>query len=507
MRQPRHTRRPARLQNLQVAGRQEVKVVKKKIFYVLAGTLLLAACSSSSNSPVPENPVTADIVTVGTITGFGSVYSNGIHFGTDSATIMMDGEPATLSDLKVGMVVAIHGTVNQSSGVAEASQIRFMDDAEGPITALNRVTNRFQVLGRTVLFDELTVVDGATLDTLANGNMVQVSGQWRSQERIQATHIERKANAYVNGMMMEVKGQISGLDPGTQHFNIGAQRCNYAGATLELGGATLADGMYVEVSTNSPMSNGDMVLDRIQLHDRDRDRDHTCTSDCDFELEGFVTSFTSTTEFEVDGQPVTTTASTTYVHGTVDTLAIDVRLAVDGTLDTNGVLVADRIVFRLPSLVEIEADIEAINAAEHSFTLLGISVKTDDFTLFRDHSAIGAPVFGFEDLAVGARVEVRAYLDGVDLIATRVERDDADDSVTLKALVEAIDRPSVTMLGVTVTSDQDTVFQNLATEVIDADAFFDLVLIDDLVRAEGTYDGTSILADQLFLRECESSCL
>ncbi|MCO4812997.1 MAG: hypothetical protein KC572_15460, partial [Gammaproteobacteria bacterium] len=98
-------------------------------------------------------------------------------------------------------------------------------------------------------------------------------------------------------------------------------------------------------------------------------------------------------------------------------------------------------------------------------------------------------------------------LDGNDVIVTRVERDDADDSVTLKALVEAIDRPSITMLGVTVTSDQDTVFQNLATEVIDADAFFNLVVVDDLVRAEGTYDGTSILADQLFLRNCESSCL
>jgi hypothetical protein len=180
-----------------------------------------------------------------------------------------------------------------------------MDDAEGPITAMNRVTNRFEVLGQTVLFDELTVVDGATLDTLANGNMVQVSGQWRNQERIQATHIERKANAYADGMKLEVKGQISGLDPGTQHFNIGTQLCNYAGATLQLGGAALADGMYVEVSSNSPMSNGDMVLDRIQLHDRDRDRDQTCTSDCNFELEGFVTSFTSSTEFEVDGQPVT----------------------------------------------------------------------------------------------------------------------------------------------------------------------------------------------------------
>ena len=483
--------------------------MKIRLIYVLAGALLFAACDSSdSNGPTPPDPgALTDIVTVGTITGFGSIHANGMHFGTDSATVTMDGEPATLSDLKVGMVVSIHGSVNHATGAAEASQISFMDDAEGPITAMNRVTNRFVVLGRTVLFDELTLVDGATIDTLVNGNMVQVSGHWRSQERIQATHIERKAHAYAPGMRMEVKGQISGLDPGTQHFNIGTQHCNYAGATLELGGAVLANGMYVEVSSNSPMSNGDMVLDRIQLRDRDRDRDQTCTSDCDFELEGFVTSFTSATEFEVDGQPVTTTASTTYVNGTVDSLALDVRLAVDGTLDANGILVADRIVFRPQSVIEIEADVEAINATELSFTLIGVSINTNEFTLYRDHSDIGAPVFGFEDLAVGARIEVRAYLYDGEVIATRVERDDADDTVTLKAPVEAIAQPSLTLLGVTVTSDQDTVFQNFAQEVIDADTFFNLVVIDDLVKTEGTYDGSSILADKMFLRECENSCL
>ena len=483
--------------------------MKNRLIYALAGALLFAACDSSdSNGPIPPDPGTlTDIVTVGTITGFGSVHANGVHFGTDSASVTMDGEPATLSDLKVGMVVSIHGSMNHATGTAEASQISFTDDAEGPITAMNRVTNRFVVLGRTVLFDELTLVDGATLDTLANGNMVQVSGHWRNEERIQATHIERKAQAYQAGMMLEVKGQISGLDPGAQHFNIGTQHCNYAGATLDLGGAVLANGMYVEVSSNSPMSNGDMVLDRIQLRDRDRDRDQTCTSDCDFELEGFVTSFTSATEFEVDGQPVTTTASTTYINGTVDSLALDVRLAVDGTLDTNGTLVADRIVFRLPSLIEIEADVEAINAAELSFTLLGVNVITDEFTLFRDHSSIGAPVFGFEDLAVGARIEVRAYLHDGAVIATRIERDDADDTVTLKAPVEAIAQPGLTLLGMTVTSDQDTVFQNFAQEVIDADTFFNLVVIDDLVKTEGTYDGSSILADKMFLRECENSCL
>lgn len=482
--------------------------MNKKLIYTLIGALLIAGCSDSNTNSGPTivpPPVTSDIVTVGTISGFGSVISQGIEFNTDSVTVTMDGEPGILSDLRIGMVVSIRGTVNDETGAAVASQINFSDDAEGVITNLDAPTNSFVVLGRTVLVDALTVFDNATFDTLALGNVVQVSGLWRSEERIQATHVERVANAYAAGMQMEVKGEISGLDIGTQHFNIGTQPCDYSAAMLELGDAGLANGLYVEVTSTSALSNGDLVLDRIQARDRDRDKDQLCDSDCDFELDGYVTLFVSPTEFEVDSSPVSTTAATVYENGTVDTLALDVKLAVDGTLDAAGVLIADRIVFHLPSLIEVEADVESIDATNGAVTVLGIVVTTNDFTLFRDHSDVEVLEFGLDDLAVGDRVEVRAYLDSNTVVATRLERDNPDDSVTLRALVEATAQPSVTLLGVTVISDQDTVFQNVAQEIIDIDEFFALVDIDSLVKVEGTYDGTSILADKLFLRECEGN--
>jgi hypothetical protein len=493
-----------------MAGREEVIIMSKRLIYALIGALLIAGCGDSDSNKGPKvvpPPVTSDIVTVGTISGFGSVISQGIEFNTDSATVTMDGEPGILSDLRIGMIVSIRGTRNDETGAAVASQIYFSDDAEGVITNLNAANDSFVVLGRTVLVDALTVFDNATFESLAAGNVVQVSGQWRSQERIQATHVERIANAYAAGMKMEVKGEINGLDIGTQHFNIGTQSCDYSAAMLELGGADLANGLYVEVSSTSALSNGDLILDRIQARDRDRDKDQLCDSGCDFELDGYVTAFVSATEFEVDGSPVSTTAETVYVNGTVDTLALDVKLAVDGTLDDAGVLIADRIVFHLPSIIEIEADLESVDANSAAVTVLGIVVTTNDSTMFRDDSDAVVLEFGLDDLAIGDRVEVRAYIDSNTVVATRLERDDPDDSVTLRALVEAVAQPNLTLLGVTVTSDQDTVFQNVAQEIIDADEFFTLVDIDSLVKAEGTYDGTSILADKLFLRECEKNCM
>lgn len=483
--------------------------MRKLLFYPLLGVLLLAGCgdSGSDSRPLPQPPVASEIVAVGPISGFGSIHLDGHEFVTGSATVTMDDEPATLADLRIGMLVSVRGTVARATGEMEANEIKFVDDAEGPISSLDREAGTFVVLGRSVAFDELTVFDNVSPDTLANGNVVQVSGHWRHQQRIHATHIEHKADAYQDQMPMEVKGEISALNLATQHFNIGTQTCDYSAAVMELGDAELANGLYVEVDSSQAMQDGDMLLDRIQARDRDQDRDRSCDSDCDFEIEGYVTALTSPAEFEVEGQPASASDSTVYVNGTVDMLAVDVKVAIDGTLDSSGILVADRIVFRLPSAIEIEADIEAMDTVGATVTLLGIEIATDEFTLFRDHSTAAVHDFGFRDLAIGDRIEIRALLAGESVIATRLERDDPDDSVTLKAPVEAVARPSLTLLGVMVTSDDSTEFQNLEKQVIDADTFFALVVDASLVKSEGTYDGTSILASKLYLRECEGSCL
>ena len=476
---------------------------------ILATIALFTAACGDSNSNSGQNPPLAvdDLLTIGPITGFGSVIANGKEFGTDGALVYMDDELASVADLRIGMVVTIRARVNSQAAHAQALQIRFTNEAEGPVSSIDRGNGSFVVLGRTVVVDELTEFEGASFDALNVGNMVHVSGQWRSQDRVQATHIHRIANAHAAGMKMQVKGEIEDLDIGTSRFRIGTQWCDFSAAALELGGADLANGLFVEVSATAPIAGGDMMLDRIQARDRDRDRDRLCDSDCDFEVEGFITTFVSATEFDVDGQPVTTTTGTIYVNGTVDTLSLDARVAVDGTLDAQGVLVADRIVFRLPSLVEIEADIEALDTSAEAFTVLGINVRTDEHTMYCDHSVAGQPMFGFDDLAIGDRTETRAYLDGGAVMATKIERDDADDDVTLKSLVEVVAEPSITMLGVMVTADQDTVFQNEAKEVIDAATFFALVEIGSIVKAEGMYDGTSILADNMFLRDCQEHCL
>jgi len=478
--------------------------------------LLAAACSGSSSNqaPVPAPVVdTDDVVVVGPITGFGSVIANGVEFDTAVTTVTIDDQPGTVSDLRIGMVVSIGGTIDSATGLAQASEISFVDDAMGPITSIDRIANSFVVLGRTVFVDELTVFEDTTFEGLEVGHVVEISGLWRHEQQIQAAFVRHVANQFMNGMTMQVKGEIADLDIGQQRFRIGTQSCDYSAATLELGGADLANGMYVQVTSTAMFQNGHMMANMVQARDRDRDRYRMCVGECLYELIGYVTAINSPTSFEVDGQVVETTEDTVYVNGTADTLALDVKVSIDGTVNDASVLVAQRIVFHVPSLVEIKGNVDALEVVDgiEFVTALGIAVQTNAYTLFRDQTTSGPPTFGFEELFIDDRVEIRAVLlDDDSIIATRLERDDPDDVATLKALVDTFDTDakSITMLGVTVASDANTVFQNAAHIVIDADTFFALVEEGSLVRTEGIYDGVStIQASKMFLRVCVNNCL
>ena len=103
---------------------------------ILSGLILLlaAACSDSGSdtAPTPLPVVTTDdVVVVGPISGFGSVIANGVEFDTAAAIVTIDDEPGAISTLRIGMVVSIRGTIDITTGAARASEITFVDDAEG----------------------------------------------------------------------------------------------------------------------------------------------------------------------------------------------------------------------------------------------------------------------------------------------------------------------------------------------------------------------------------------
>jgi len=123
-------------------------------------TSLLTSCGGGSGGGSVAGIGGTGQIASGTITGFGSIFVNGIEFfDIDSATCVIDDNDSTgncQANLQLGMVVKITGTNDGSTG--NATQIIYNDDIDGPISGLvalipGNVTRTFTVLGTTVLID------------------------------------------------------------------------------------------------------------------------------------------------------------------------------------------------------------------------------------------------------------------------------------------------------------------------------------------------------------------
>ena len=90
-----------------------------------AGFCVLATLSCSGGggggTGAPSAMATSS-VSSGVITGFGSVKLNGKEYQTQNTSFVVDGQPGSQNDLKVGMVVTVNGSMS-STGTRTATTI------------------------------------------------------------------------------------------------------------------------------------------------------------------------------------------------------------------------------------------------------------------------------------------------------------------------------------------------------------------------------------------------
>jgi hypothetical protein len=294
-------------------------------------------------------------VSTGSITGFGSVVCNGVHYLTDSnvapgfvtmKTFMgMDNSSMMDRDLfRVGMVVIIHHGPNDNN----AQQIEYQNNLQGRIAAKNSgAENTVTVLGHTVV-----VGDAAVFASLNLNEIVEVSGFVDSAGRIRASYIAMVPCSMMMGMCtaseFEVKGYVSGFS--SSGFRLGPLPGG-TGTTVAVSfspamGTGLVNGMYVQVVTTDPqpVSGGITATQINKLTPRTVFPEKAVA-----DLEGLVTASPSGSgnalPFAVEGKRVQTDGATQYVGGTAANLQPDVRLQVQGT-ENGGVLSAAKIIFR-----------------------------------------------------------------------------------------------------------------------------------------------------------------
>jgi hypothetical protein len=153
-----------------------------------------------------------------------------VHYSTAGAAITVDGRPAAESDLRVGQVVRIEGSLDADGLTGSATRIDFNGLVEGPVQSLDLVANRLVVLGQAVQVSASTSFDDSivprALEGLAVGDRVEVSGLITSGGLIEATRIELK----FGDTALEVEGVANGVDTATMQLNINELPVDYSSA-------------------------------------------------------------------------------------------------------------------------------------------------------------------------------------------------------------------------------------------------------------------------------------
>jgi hypothetical protein len=480
-----------------------MKNIKLAIFSILLS--LAAGCGSggggssapAANPPPPPPPVDGigrTGIAQGPISTFGSVVVNGVRYDTSSAVFTVNGLAGSQDDLRVGQVITVNGTIDDNGVDGNADDVNFDDNVKGPVQSIDIATSQIVVLGQTVLISPETSFDDsispASIDGLNVDDIVEVSGLVDAAGRITATRIELKPA----GTEFEVLGTVSNLDSANFLFSVNSLVVDYSNATLDnFSGGQISNGDFVEAKGLSLNGNGELAATRVEL----KSGLLNIADGVHVEIQGFITRFVSAQDFDVSGVPVTTTSSTVYEGGVEGDLGLNIKVEVDGDVNGSGVLVATKVDIRRAKAVRATANIDSVNAAANSLVVLGITVSVDALTRLEDKSSADVRPLTLVDLNAGDYVEVRGGefpAGSGTILATILEREDADPDTILQGFVETISDPSFTILGVTIQTGGGTVFRDVNNNVISSAEFFNQLAPNSLVKAKGSEISNTVIS-------------
>lgn len=464
---------------------------------VLAVTVLIVACGGGYGSSNAGPGATPASVTVGAITGFGSVHLNGLQFQTGSATINVDGKAASQDDLRAGEVVEVRSHHDSMTNTDVADDIEFRGNVLGPVSAIDLTAQSLVVLGQTVLVTLDTSFDDdispASLAGIQVGDLVEVSGLPQADGSIQATRIALKPA----GTAFQVIGTASATDATGKTLHVNGLVVDFASATLvDFGASGPTDGQLIEANGTTLESSGALAATRLELR---TGKDMKADAGGEARVEGLVTRFASVTDFDVDGRAVTTTASTEFKGGVATDLALNVRVEVEGTVDSTGLLTATEVHIQETPQVRVFAQVDAVDATAGTVTMLGMTISVDAMTRFEDHGSQKVSTFSLANVHTGDWLEVRgteATAGSTSVTATRIDRQQAQSQVMLSGIVSSVSQPNFMILAVNVATTSATQFNQGSN----ATTFF-TGLVGKVASVQGSWDGTILTAQKVQLGE------
>ncbi|MES2879778.1 MAG: DUF5666 domain-containing protein [Pseudomonadota bacterium] len=268
---------------------------------------------------------------IGPITGFGSIFVNGVHYDISNATMTLD----DATSLKLGTTVKVTGTSSADFSTGVASQVVSAADLRGSITAIDTVAGTFESQGSTVSVDSETVFDGVTgLAALSINDSVQVYGLLGAPGSLRASRVEKLGVA----ALPVVSGSLENLNTTAQSFKLGVLTVTYGSANF-VGGLSkvqLANGMKVRVRSNTNPGAGVLQATQVQPWYDVPQPNGTAVN-----LAGIITDYAGLSSFKVLGTAVDASAAQ-ITGGPGSAIGNGVKVEISGLMN-NGVLVIGKL--------------------------------------------------------------------------------------------------------------------------------------------------------------------
>jgi hypothetical protein len=403
--------------------------------------LALAGCGGGGVGSGGTGTTPASL-SVGTVTGFGSIYVDGARFDDSNSAVQVETVPGSseLAEVRLGQRVEVEFEVD---GVAKA--IRVEAELRGPVSS-PVAANWFRVLGQNVYVNgdgtagPVTQFGGgyASLADVAPGHQVEVHGVPTIQSGVAVLLATRVDKLAVEPAYVRVAGTVSALSGAAtaRTFNLGPLVVEVGSASVVPTAAVLTEGLRVVVLARLSglrFDGGTFYLAADQVRVRERRNGNV-----EAYLGGAITELdTAAVSFTLDGVRVDAAGAAVMPAGR--SLANGQYVQVRGRFAAAGNgFVATRVKIRDPrdeAQADLRGTLTGYQAATKTFSVRDVRVDASSVT------PVNCPS---NTLAEGQFVEVRGVLTfaGVSALEVKcqsepagaiVERRGAASSVNLVA--------------------------------------------------------------------------
>jgi len=424
-----------------------------------------------------------ELLTQGTVTGFGSLVVNGVRFDTDGAIINSHNGEISQNALDLGMVVNIVGRTTADSEIITAQNISYFAAAEGPITDISFGQNSFTVLGQVFSIDANTRFIDRRFDQLRIGDVIEVSAVGNTQN-LAATRVEYYAQPSDD---YDVTGFVSNLSTSASTFTIGGLTIRYSSADVD---GSLIDGALVSVEARALPVDGVWLVDDVDVL-----RANSSDTSGRIVLESIVTDANSNQVLLSNGTTITIDDQTSFINVQRDEITAGQRVVINAA-QRDGVFIATQVSQIKESLVQAKGMVTERDNNE--IRINGKEFDVNTATQIVDTRVVPALQINVTDIFVGDYVDVRGFYDeDNDLIASQIQIVATSDGsnqnrgglLEIEGRLTALERPeamqsgTLVINGLTIRTQAITQFF-FDDRFVDAETFFARLEVNDLLDVD-----------------------